>query len=257
MPNELRKARPTSIQMAILATLVGSCVPPDEALNLRVFAAASTRNVLELAQRTCNIPITFQFAGSQTLKLQLQHGAQADFFISANAQHIDELHRSGLVDRPRPFARNALTIALNHGLIPEQSHIDTIAKARTIALGVHVSPIGLYTETWLRYQIDTKATIDEAKLRSRVVSYDKNSRQLTQRINRGDAELAIIYQSDARAFPHLRTQAIPQDEQPLIEFYYATLTHRKSTGTIVKAFQECLAGQDFLAILREQGFEPI
>ena len=64
-----------------------------------------------------------------------------------------------------------------------------------------MSPIGLYTETWLRYHIDTKATIDEALLRSRVISYDKNSRQLTQRINRGDADLAIVYQSDAKAFP--------------------------------------------------------
>ena len=82
---------------------MASCVPRNEAPNLRVFAAASTRNVLESAQRTCNIPIAFQFAGSQTLKLQLQHGAQADFFISANAHHIDELHRSGLVDTPKPL----------------------------------------------------------------------------------------------------------------------------------------------------------
>ncbi|MEC8051966.1 MAG: substrate-binding domain-containing protein, partial [Myxococcota bacterium] len=100
MPNELRKAPPTSIRMTILAALVVSCVP-QVAPELRVFAAASTRNILESAQRTCNIPITFQFAGSQTLKLQLQHGAQADFFISANAHHIDELHHSGLVDTPR------------------------------------------------------------------------------------------------------------------------------------------------------------
>ena len=156
-----------------------------------------------------------------------------------------------------PLARNALTIALGKGLIPEESHIDTVAKARTIALGIQVSPIGLYTETWLRYHIDTKATIDEALLRSRVISYDKNSRQLTQRINRGDADLAIVYQSDAKAFPHLRTQAIPRDEQPPIEFYYATLTNRQSPDAVVTAFQDCLGSQDFLAILREQGFEPI
>ena len=243
--------------MAILAALVVSCAPQNETPDLRVFSAASTRNVLESAQRTCNIPITFQFAGSQTLKLQLQHGAEADIFISANAHHIDELHRSGLVDTPRPFARNALTIALGQGLMPARSHIDTIARARTIALGVQVSPIGFYTETWLRYHIDTTATVDEAQLRSRVVSYDKNSRQLTQRINRGDAELAIIYQSDAKAFPHLRTQIIPQDEQPSIEFYYATLTKRKSTSPLIDAFHDCLTSQDFLAILREQGFEPI
>ena len=257
MPNDLRKTPPTLLRVVVLAALMASCVPRNEAPNLRVFAAASTRNVLESAQRTCNIPIAFQFAGSQTLKLQLQHGAQADFFISANAHHIDELRRSGLVDTPKPLARNALTIALGKGLLPEESHIDTVAKARTIALGIQVSPIGLYTETWLRYHIDTKATIDEALLRSRVISYDKNSRQLTQRINRGDADLAIVYQSDAKAFPHLRTQAIPRDEQPPIEFYYATLTNRQSPDAVVTAFQDCLGSQDFLAILREQGFEPI
>ena len=255
MPNDLRKAPPSSIRVVVLAALMASCVPRNEAPNLRVFAAASTRNVLESAQRICNIPITFQFAGSQTLKLQLQHGAQADF-ISANAHHIDELQDSGLVDKPRPFARNALTIALGNDLMQEQSHIDTIARARTVALGTQVSPIGLYTETWLRYQIDTKATIDEALLRSRVVSYDKNSRQLTQRINRGDVDLAIIYQSDAKAFPNLRTQAIPRDEQPAIKFT-TPLTNRKSPDAVVTAFQDCLASQDFLAILREQGFEPI
>ena len=149
MPNDLRKMPPTLLRVVVLAALMASCVPRNEAPNLRVFAAASTRNVLESAQRTCNIPIAFQFAGSQTLKLQLQHGAQADFFISANAHHIDELRRSGLVDTPKPLARNALTIALGKGLLPEESHIDTVAKARTIALGIQVSPIGLYTETWL------------------------------------------------------------------------------------------------------------
>ena len=135
MPNDLRKMPPTLLRVVVLAALMASCVPRNEAPNLRVFAAASTRNVLESAQRTCNIPIAFQFAGSQTLKLQLQHGAQADF-ISANAHHIDELRRSGLVDTPKPLARNALTIALGKGLLPEESHIDTVAKARTIALGI-------------------------------------------------------------------------------------------------------------------------
>ena len=115
MPNDLRKMPPALLRVVVLAALMASCVPRNEAPNLRVFAAASTRNVLESAQRTCNIPIAFQFAGSQTLKLQLQHGAQQTF-ISANAHHIDELRRSGLVDTPKPLARNALTIALGKGL---------------------------------------------------------------------------------------------------------------------------------------------
>ena len=79
MPNERLRASPTSIRMAVLAALLVSCVPQGEAPDLRVFAAASTRNVLELAQSTCDMPITFQFAGSQTLKLQLQQGQNNTF----------------------------------------------------------------------------------------------------------------------------------------------------------------------------------
>ena len=68
---------------------------------LTVFAAASLTNAIsEIAKiytETTNIPVQLSFASSSTLARQIEAGAPADVFLSANPQWMDYLEKRGLV----------------------------------------------------------------------------------------------------------------------------------------------------------------
>ena len=91
--------------------------PPD---TLTVFAAASlTEAFTEMAgafeTENPHVDVQLNFAGSQTLRLQIEQGAQADVFASANQLHTDALREAQLINEPVIFAHNELVVIIPVG----------------------------------------------------------------------------------------------------------------------------------------------
>lgn len=88
-----------------------------------VFAASSLTDALDriaaLWEEGGNEPVTISYAGSSALARQIQQGAPADIFVSANQEWMDALQRSGDVDAAsrRDVAGNALVL-IAHGDAP-------------------------------------------------------------------------------------------------------------------------------------------
>src|SRR5690242_1905485 len=96
--------------------------PANPALkgNLDVFAAASlteafTDEKAALAGTAPDLTVKDTFAGSQALVTQIQNGAPADVFASADQKNMQKLVDHNLVDTPQTFARNKLQIAVQPG----------------------------------------------------------------------------------------------------------------------------------------------
>src|SRR3954470_18085155 len=84
---------------------------------LSVFAAASLTSAFNktkdaLASSGSHLDPTFNFAGSQQLVQQIQQGADADVFASADTKNMKKLEDAGLVQPPKTFAHNKLQIAV-------------------------------------------------------------------------------------------------------------------------------------------------
>src|SRR5215470_19237014 len=84
---------------------------------LTIFAAASLRDVFGALGATFErahpgVKAQFNFAGSQELRTQIEQGAPADVFASADTRHMDAAHRAGLVDAPTLFATNTPVIVV-------------------------------------------------------------------------------------------------------------------------------------------------
>ncbi len=97
--------------LASAVLLFALSVHADEPKDLTVYAAASLREAFEdlgktLESRTPGLKVRFNFAGSQELRTQIEHGASADVFASADQKHMGALDRAGKVVAPRVFARN-------------------------------------------------------------------------------------------------------------------------------------------------------
>src|SRR6516225_1233784 len=87
---------------------------PSPQSTVRVFAAASTRAVVEqLAadfEATTGIPVRCEAAASSTLARQIEHGDDADLFLSADEQWADYLANKGLAAAIQPLLTNRLVV---------------------------------------------------------------------------------------------------------------------------------------------------
>src|SRR5262245_41734656 len=86
---------------------------------LVVFAAASLRDAFTTLGDTfkaahSGVTVTFNFAGTQELRTQLEQGAQVDVFASADQKHMNELKSAGRVGDPSLFARNEPVIVVTN-----------------------------------------------------------------------------------------------------------------------------------------------
>src|SRR5260221_14735549 len=79
-----------------------------------VFAAASLTDAFKAMPGAGGQP-TFNFAGSQALVTQIQQGAPADVFASADEKNMQKLVDAGLVDPPKVFARNSMGLVMAAG----------------------------------------------------------------------------------------------------------------------------------------------
>src|SRR5512135_1245978 len=105
--------------LSIATLLFTACQPPPSAApaapaTLTVFAAASlTDSFKEIGKSfeaaNPGIRVVFSFAGSQSLRTQIQQGAKADVFASADSNNMEPLKTDNLLtDAPLVFARNVL-----------------------------------------------------------------------------------------------------------------------------------------------------
>ncbi len=103
--------------MLALALVLVACGTDDDRVALSVFAASSlTEAFTELEQAfevtRPDVDVQLTFAGSQVLRMQLEQGATADVFASANEGHMDALVSAGVVSRSETFTHNELVVII-------------------------------------------------------------------------------------------------------------------------------------------------
>jgi molybdate transport system substrate-binding protein len=174
--------------------------------SLTVFAAASLTDAFreigqEFESGRPDIQVTLNFAGSQQLALQIEQGAQADVFASANQRYMDRLVTGGLVapDAPTTFARNQMVVILpaeNPGQV-ETLHDLARPGLKLILAGEQV-PVGAYARQVLDQMSSDPAYgagYKEAVL-ANVISNEENVRQVVAKIQLGEADAGIVYCSN-------------------------------------------------------------
>ncbi|HEU5090054.1 MAG TPA: molybdate ABC transporter substrate-binding protein, partial [Roseiflexaceae bacterium] len=190
---------------------------------LTVFAAASLTGAFnELASRFSaangNATVTFNFAGSDQLAQQINQGAPADVFASANNRQMDAVIQAGdiISGTQRVFARNRLVVVFpadNPGKL--QSLQDLARPGVKIVLAARSVPVGGYALDFL----DRAARLPEytesysETVLKNVVSYEDNVKAVLSKVMLGEADAGIVYTTDAASVTNgsIATLAIPDD----------------------------------------------
>lgn len=174
------------------------------AAQLTVFAASSLRDAFqELGRRFeeehPGAGVAFNFAGSQELRTQLEHGARADVVAFADEAQFRVLAGGGLVGPPSIFAHNRLALVVPRGNPSAILGLEDLPRARRIVVGDPSVPIGSYTVRLLdaasaRYGPGFRQSVE-----ARVASRELNVRQVLAKVSLGEADAGIVYRSDALA----------------------------------------------------------
>jgi molybdate transport system substrate-binding protein len=215
-------------------------------VTLNVFAAASLTDVLpriDPAER-------YSFAGSNTLAAQIQQGAPADVFASANMTLPQQLYAKGLVTKPVVLTRNTLVL-----IVPTSnpagihSAFDLRKPGVKLVIAGPTVPVGAYT-----LQILKNMALSDVL--QNVVSREADVREVLAKVALGEADAGFVYATDARTVPgKVTVLKLPAWAQPKVQYGIAVVT-ASSNRAAAQAYVTRLLGKTAQAKLAAAGFLP-
>lgn len=255
------RASPAPLPAAPEATHEVQPVPAPTAVKteLVIFAAASLKGAFEaLSQRfEASHPgadVQFNFAGTQEIRMQLEHGAHADLFASADVKHMQALVERHLVETPLVFAENEPVLVVYAGSKVPIAGLAELPSASRLVFGAIDVPIGRYTTEILNNAEQKYGAGYRKRVESRVVSRELNVRQVLAKVTLGEADAAIVYRSDVTpARQQISVTSIPK-ELNVVAHYPIAVVQGARHAALARAWLELLRSAEGRASLLRAGF---
>ncbi len=247
---------------AVLTIAAAPPPPPPPAPTIDVFAAASLKEAVDeagaaFAKRT-GVHVRAVYASSAVLAKQIEQGAPADVFVSADRGWMDWSIKKTLMDvrTQRVIASNQLVL-----VAPRDSRLKSVTLRRgvslmklagggRIAVGEVASvPAGIYA----------KAAFTHLGLWDQVkdhLAQADNVRGALAFVARGEAPLGVVYATDAQAEPKVKVIAVFPESSHAPIVYPAAAVRASRYANQDAAFLNFLSGREGQAILKRHGFGP-
>ncbi|MDZ5649098.1 molybdate ABC transporter substrate-binding protein [Nitrospirillum sp. BR 11828] len=246
----------------VMAVAVGASPVRAQSAGPLVFAAASLKNALDAANAAYvaggGAKATVTYAASSALAKQIEAGAPADIFISADEDWMDYLAGKGLVQPAtrRDLLGNRLvlvaatdsktSVEIKPGFALDRA-LDAAQKGGRLAVGDPAAvPAGKYAKAALQ-KLGAWDTVQDR------LAPAENVRAALALVARGEAPLGIVYATDAVAEPGVRIVAtFPADSHAPI--LYPIALAKESTSPQAQAFLEFLTSPKARPLFEAQGF---
>ncbi len=211
MTSSVRAAFANCLRLLAAAAIAGCGGDGVGRKPLRVFAASSLTDAFrEMATafeaKYPDTDVGLVFAGSQVLRFQIEQGAGADIFASADRTHLESLAGAGLLSGYRHFAGNELALIVPPANPAGIGSFADLRRAERLVIGTEHVPVGAYTREALRRAGRRLGKEFESAVLSRVVSQESNARLVRAKVELGVADAAIVYRTDVAPG---RVHAIP------------------------------------------------
>jgi molybdate transport system substrate-binding protein len=232
---------------------------------LTVFAAASlTEPFTEIGKKLeashPGLKIVYNFGGSQALRTQLEQGAHADVFVSADGAQMGLAKRSGVVQGEAPvFVKNKLVVIVPKANPGQVAEFRDLAKpGLKLDLANPKVPVGNYSR-----QAISKAGAEYGgdfaeRVLGNVVSEEENVKQVVTKVQLGEADAGIVYVSDVtpKVSRDVLTVPIP-DAYNQTASYPIAFTKEVDNRAAAAAFIAFVTSADGQAVLKAHNFVPV
>jgi molybdate transport system substrate-binding protein len=250
-----RLMSPVAGIFAAFSILLGSTLSPALAQDksLTVFAAASMKNALDDIDAAytakTGVKITASYAASSVLAKQIENGAPADVFVSADTDWMDYAISKKNINEPTRvnlLGNSIVLIAatdskLDNVTIAQGFDLAKLAGDGKIATGdVKSVPVGKYAKAALEKLGSWTAAEPKFAMAESV-------RAALTLVSRGEAPLGIVYATDAKVDPGVKIIAtFPADSHPAIIYPVAATTTAKTEAADYLAFLKTKAAKTIL-----------
>jgi len=246
------------IFLLAVAYLTAVGVAPVDAADVVVFAAASLKDALdEQARRftaTSGHRVVVSYGASSALARQIEAGAPADVFLSADVEWVDYLdQRARVISNSRVnLLGNALVLIAPHTgslamkIQPRMQLAAALGEGKLAMANPESVPAGRYGRAALQ-QLHVWSSVEKRIART------ENVRVALALVARGEAPLGIVYRSDALAEPRVRVvDAFPESLHPPI--VYAAALVAGTTSPAARPLLDFLCAPAAAAIWQKHGF---
>ena len=258
----MKKHRAFHSSIVLLSLLALLLSAPDRAFaqpeTLTIAAANSLKDALRtllpvFESQHSELTVRVIYGPSQSLRKQIEEGAPVDVFLPSLSDEIDYLEKKGLIieGTRRIYAGTALVLITGPVLPAPIRSIDDLRTipVRRIAVGdPKTSSVGKVASQFLKY-----SKLDPA-LKSQYV-YGEHSRAVLDLVSKGEAEIGVVYRTDAVTDSHVRIlDTAPAESHSPIQYGVAIVwTARNISGS--GDFIEFLLSAPTQDELRKYGFE--
>jgi molybdate transport system substrate-binding protein len=218
---------------------------------ITVFAAASlTESFTKIGEAFeaahPGATVTFSFAASSALVQQINEGAPADVYASADESNMKKLTDAGNAHgEPEVFATNALQIITEAGNPKGIASVADLADPDLIVVTCSEEvPIGRYSA-----EVFSKAGVNVTPK-----SYEADVKAVVNKVTLGEADAGIVYATDVTAAGDKATGVAIPDDLNVIATYPIAVTNEASNVDAAEAFLEFVLSDEGQSILAEAGF---
>jgi len=256
-----------SLALVLAGASVSIAEPAAGRSTLQVFAAASLSDAFteigrQVEQRRPGLTVRFNFAGSQQLATQIEQGAAADVFASADERWMAYAMERGLLSgAPAVFARNRLVVIVPKTNPARIQRLQDLARGGVkLVLGADAVPVGRFSRIVLRNLSRDPAFGGDFATRTlrNVVSEEENVKSVVGKVQLGEADAGIAYRSDVTptVARTIRVFEIP-DSANVLASYPMALVKGAREPEAARAFLELVLSREGQAILERRGLIPV
>jgi molybdate transport system substrate-binding protein len=241
--------------------------PATTTRTLSVFAAASLSDAFrelgrELEAKTPGLVVRINFAGSQQLVAQMEQGAVADVFASADERWMSYAQNQGLVSGdPAMFAHNKLVLIVPKPNPARIGRLQDLAKGGVkLVIAAETVPAGRYTRMVIRNLSRTPGFDGDFAPRAlrNVVSEEDNVKSVVSKVQLVEADAGFVYRSDITpaVARYLRIIEIPESAN-VVASYPVALMKGGPAPEAAKAFVDLLLSAEGQRVLQQHGLMPV
>ncbi len=252
------------IAVLVLASSAGLAKEPKE---LTVFTAASLTGAFgeigQMYENETNIRVVFNFDGSQALRTQIENGAFADLFASANKKQMNALKNDGMMNNSSVviFTKNKLSLIVPKDNPAKIGNISDLAKpGLKIVMGTKDVPVGDYALQIISNLGNNSSYGPEYKTKvlANVISQETNVNYVVTKVALGEADVGFAYVSDIteKLASKVDKIDIPAEYNIIAEYPMGILLESKYPAES-REFMNLVMSDEGKAVLEKYGFAAV
>ena len=246
------------VTLAVVSALVGGAQPAGAGAQkpsgeITVFAAASLTESFhaiakQLEKKYPDVDVKFNYDASSNLATQINQGAPADVFASADQDNLQKTIDAGTADPPPvSFAKNRLEIAVEKGNPKKIKSLADLQKSGlVVVLCADQVPCGKYAAE----------SLSKAGVTITPASKEENAKATLSKVSIGEADASIVYVTDVKAAKGTTGGVKIPDKVNVIATYPMAVVKQTQNQTAAKAWERFVTSKEGEQTLRKFGFLP-